>query len=745
MAGPTNINEFLDLVRKSGVVDEKRLDAHVQKLKSAGQLPPEPSKAAGVLVRDGFLTHFQAEHIMQGKWRRFTIGKYKVLERIGSGGMGQVYLCEHKLMRRRVAVKVLPTAKAADDSARERFYREGRAAAALDHPNIVHAYDIDCDNNLHFLVMEYVDGSSLQEIVKKNGPMDVTRACHYVRQAALGLEHAHQQANLVHRDIKPGNILVDRSGVVKVLDMGLARFFNDEEDILTKKYDENVLGTADYLAPEQALDSHGVDIRADIYSLGATFFFMLTGKTPFGEGTVAQKLIWHQTRPPKALTEFRSDVPPALQQVLNKMMAKEPSRRYTLPAQVADALLPFTQVPIAPPPASEMPHLSPAASGAGPQDTAAGGATTVTKTSSGPRMNKLPSGPPEPAFASTTFPLQATSPTAQSSTPFRVSAQTAPTTPAPLLGPSGAKQQVATLPPLEEEEKAPWENFTSDTEDAAATHDLSLKDDTPPQRARSSRRPARGEALARRKEKLRLVTVVAVLSVLLLTTVGVLLWKFVLNQPSGPNTPSGRPPLGVSKDGTKQFKSVQQALRSAQIGDVIELYDAIHEESLRVDPSAGPTDVTLQAAPGREVRWVPSATRDEKTPLLSLSQARFFKIKGKGITLDGLIDSGRKVHDLIFITLSSPGLTVEDLQFVNVGENAVKVMNAQGAENQRIRLFNLSVSGNAEKSVGFYFDANPDTTPAENDYIEINDFRGAATPLKMKNNLVMGRHVLRPK
>jgi serine/threonine protein kinase len=387
MAAPANLNEFLDLVRKSGVVDEKRLDAHVQKLKSAGLLPHEAGKAAGVLVRDGFLTQFQAENIMQGKYRRFTIGKYKVLEKIGSGGMGQVYLCEHKLMRRRVAVKVLPTAKAADDSALERFYREARAVAALDHPNIVHAYDIDKDDNLHFLVMEYVDGASLQDIIKKNGPMDVARACHYIRQAALGLEHAHQQANLVHRDIKPGNILVDRSGVVKILDMGLARFFNDDEDILTKKYDENVLGTADYLAPEQAMDSHGADIRADIYSLGATFFFMLTGKTMFGEGTVAQKLIWHQTRQPKALAEFRSDVPPGLQQILTRMMAKEPAQRYALPAQVAEALLPFTQTPIAPPPDNEMPHLSPAASGAGPQDTMAN--TSVTKNPpSGPRLNR---------------------------------------------------------------------------------------------------------------------------------------------------------------------------------------------------------------------------------------------------------------------------------------------------------------------------------------------------------------------
>src|SRR6266436_6852349 len=320
MPAPTTVEELIDLAKKSGVVDDKRLDAAVAKLRAAGTPPKEPGKLAGILVRDGILTHFQAEQFCLGKWRRFTIGKYKVLERLGSGGMGSVYLCEHKLMRRRVAVKVLPTTKAEDASALERFYREARAVAALDHPNIVRAYDIDQDDNLHFLVMEHVDGSSLQEIVKRSGPMDVLRAAHYIRQAALGLQHAHETAGLVHRDVKPGNILVDRNGIVKVLDMGLARFFHDEEDVLTKKYDESVLGTADYLAPEQALDSHGVDIRADIYSLGATFYFILTGSTPFSEGTVAQKLIWHQTRQPKSVQVIRPDVPAEISAIVEKMM-----------------------------------------------------------------------------------------------------------------------------------------------------------------------------------------------------------------------------------------------------------------------------------------------------------------------------------------------------------------------------------------------------------------------------------------
>src|SRR5215470_14411628 len=185
--------------------------ARVASWTSAGSLPPDPPGLAFQLVRDGVLTHFQAEQFLQGRWRRFTIGKYKVMERLGQGGMGSVYLCEHKFMRRRVAVKVLPAAKAEDQASLERFYREARAAAALDHPNIVRAYDIDQDENLHFLVMEYVDGASLQEVIKKFGPMHILYACHYIRQAAVGLQHAHE-AGLVHRDVKPGNLLVDRSG-----------------------------------------------------------------------------------------------------------------------------------------------------------------------------------------------------------------------------------------------------------------------------------------------------------------------------------------------------------------------------------------------------------------------------------------------------------------------------------------------------------------------------------------------------
>src|SRR3984957_9475904 len=202
MPSPTTIDEFLDLVRRSKVVDEKRLAPYLEKLRAAGPMPAAPPLLAGLMVRDGILTHFQAEQFLLGKCRR-------------------------------VAVKVLPTAKAEDPAALDRFFREARAVAALDHPNIVRAYDIDQEDSLHFLVMEHVDGANLQEIVRKSGPMEPIRSAHYMCQSSLGLQHAHEAAGLVHRDIKPGNILVDRNGIVKILDMGLARFFHDEEDNIT--------------------------------------------------------------------------------------------------------------------------------------------------------------------------------------------------------------------------------------------------------------------------------------------------------------------------------------------------------------------------------------------------------------------------------------------------------------------------------------------------------------------------------
>jgi serine/threonine protein kinase len=338
MAPPATTDDFLTLVRRSGLVAEEQLNSFVGQLQSQKAFPPKASALAERCVEAGLLYPYQAEQLMQGRHRGFTLGKYRILERIGLGGMGQVYLCEHERMRRRVAVKVLPSAALKAPGALERFEREARAAASLDHPNIVRAFDLDQEGTLHFLVMEYVDGPTLYDMVRQNGPLDVEPACDYIRQAAIGLQHAHE-AGLVHRDIKPSNILVDRTGVVKLLDLGLARFLDDNGDAITHKYDDNyVLGTADYVAPEQTKDSHNVDVRADIYSLGATFYFILAGRPPFPDGTPSEKLTAHQSKTPPPLQSLRHDIPVGVAVLIEKMMAKAPHHRFQTPIEVARAL-----------------------------------------------------------------------------------------------------------------------------------------------------------------------------------------------------------------------------------------------------------------------------------------------------------------------------------------------------------------------------------------------------------------------
>ena len=288
---PSSVEELIQLIRKSGMIDELKLSAYLQRREFTRGLPTDPREFADDMIRDGVLTYFQSEQFLLGKWRGFTIGKFKLLERVGVGGMGQVFLCEHMFMKRRVAVKVLPPAKAEQPAALGRFYREARAAGSLQHPNIVRTHDIDQDGNLHFIVMDYVDGSDLLGIVKKFGPLDIDRAVSYAHQTAVGLDYAFR-SGIIHRDIKPGNVLVDRKGIARILDLGLARFYKDHTDQLTMKYDDKiVLGTADYVAPEQVANSHSVDIRADIYGLGAILFEILTGHPPMKAIVHIAKLI----------------------------------------------------------------------------------------------------------------------------------------------------------------------------------------------------------------------------------------------------------------------------------------------------------------------------------------------------------------------------------------------------------------------------------------------------------------------
>ncbi len=708
MPAPANVDEFLDLIRKSGVVEESRLSAYVKQLQSTSNIPSDLSKFAGLFVRDGLLTYFQAEQFLLGKWKRFTIGKYKVLERLGSGGMGQVFLCEHKLMRRKVAVKVLPTAKAEDPSSLDRFYREARAVAALDHPNIVRAYDIDQDDNLHFLVMEYVDGASLQDLIKKFGPMDVTRTCHYMYWSAVGLQHAHE-AGLIHRDIKPGNILIDRQGTVKILDLGLARFFNDDDDVLTKKYDESVLGTADYLAPEQAIDSHGVDGRADIYSLGATFYFLLTGSQPFVEGTVAQKLIWHQTRNPKPIRDIRPEVQPGIAAIVEKMMAKDPAQRYQSPAELAEALSPWVQTPIDPPPEHEMPQLSAAA-----QSVGGGGPATVAVPRPAPPPPRSGGGGSKPAPASDR-PLKPKSGAAQRDskqlkTLSAAAAATISESEQTKRRSGGPAPIVESLPT--ESEPAVWESLSADTNNAAVdkTDRQPLPAKAKPAKPAKKTEPARPET----PRPSRRVTKQSKLPLLIAGLVGLAIvisfcvWWFVLRTPEkkgGQSTASNDQRLTVSHPGgSGKFNSVRDAMGQAKEGDRIVIEEPVWEEDLQYvyAPSHG-KGITIEAAEGKSVVWkLPAGISSEGIVKLASPRGlklRGFTFDGRGTTANAIIVGG-----------NAPGLIVEDITVVNTTEAGIKFkdctgMDEKGADNtpaivQRVRVV---CSATKPADAGIYF------------------------------------------
>ncbi len=312
------------------IIDQMKVDR--------GSLPSDGESFATYLVESGRLTQWQCDKLKAGRYKGFFLGKYRLLGYLGSGGMSSVYLADHELMNRRVAIKVLPRSRVADKSYLQRFYIEAQAVAALDHPNIVRAYDVDSEAEMHYLVMEYVRGKDLMAIVKEaDRPLPLATVTSYMLQAAQGLQHAHE-AGLIHRDIKPANLLIEDSGLVKILDLGLALFESSEAASVTEAYQEKVLGTADYLAPEQALDSHNVDVRADIYSLGCTFYFALAGRAPFNEGTLAQRIAQHQTVEPRNLREFRPDCPEELASICHQMLRKDPAERYQKAADVVEAL-----------------------------------------------------------------------------------------------------------------------------------------------------------------------------------------------------------------------------------------------------------------------------------------------------------------------------------------------------------------------------------------------------------------------
>lgn len=279
--------------------------------------------------------------------------RYQIVAKLGEGGMGVVYKAEHKVMDRPVALKVINKALTASSVAVERFAREVKVAARLSHPNIVTAHDADHCGSLHFLVMEFVEGQSLNRLVQERGPLPVSQACDYVRQTALGLQHAFERG-MVHRDIKPHNLMLTPQGQVKILDFGLARLVSQVRPAGSLTDTGHLMGTPDFIAPEQARDSHRADIRADIYSLGCTLFYLLTGRPPFPDGTVVQKLAAHVKQPAPAVSALRHDVPAQVAAIVARMLAKDPGERFQTPAEAAEALSHFatsTQVSSAEKPA----------------------------------------------------------------------------------------------------------------------------------------------------------------------------------------------------------------------------------------------------------------------------------------------------------------------------------------------------------------------------------------------------------
>ncbi|WP_417395456.1 protein kinase domain-containing protein [Gimesia chilikensis] len=292
-----------------------------------------------LLVKHNKVTRLQAQMVYQGQGDKLRFGNYVIQDKIGSGGMGDVYLARHRRMQREVALKLLPTAMAEDQNVIRRFQREVHAAAKLSHPNIVTAHDADEVDGTHYLVMEYVSGTDLSALVKQQGVLPVGQALDYILQAARGLEYAHQ-AGIIHRDIKPSNMLLDDNGTIKILDMGLARIDEvDEENPATALTQSgSVMGTVDYMSPEQAQSTHSADNRSDIYSLGCTLYYLLTGNSVYGGNTVVNRILAHRDQPIPSLASANVQVPANVDAIYQKMIAKLPEDRFQSMQAVIDAI-----------------------------------------------------------------------------------------------------------------------------------------------------------------------------------------------------------------------------------------------------------------------------------------------------------------------------------------------------------------------------------------------------------------------
>ena len=324
--------DFVKLLSRSRLLSPRQLSELPTPIGTSAGSQQDTLDLIHCLLAERLITRWQLKRLLHEGGRRFFLGKYKLLGELGAGMTGTVYLAEQTNLHRRVALKVLPctplVTDRTDETEIERFRRECQVTAALTHNNIVHVFDFDTNGRCYYLAMEYVRGIDLHRLVAQRGPLPVAAAIDCVRQAARGLAYAHRYG-LIHRDVKPANLLRDVSGTVKLVDLGVALLPPDVHNAPTvMENDRAMLGTVDYLAPEQALNSQAVGPASDIYGLGCTLYELLTGKPPFASGSKAERLLRHQFEDPPRLRTLRPDVPVELERICNRMLQKQPDERF---------------------------------------------------------------------------------------------------------------------------------------------------------------------------------------------------------------------------------------------------------------------------------------------------------------------------------------------------------------------------------------------------------------------------------
>ncbi|MFK7817510.1 MAG: protein kinase [Planctomycetaceae bacterium] len=333
-------NKLLELLERSKLLTAAQVDQAVRQFDLDSC--ESAKEAASILIKERIITPFQADRLLEGRYRGFVIDRYRVREILGVGGMGSIYIAEDTEEKRKVALKILATEHALDAGMLARLKLEARAGMLLNHPNVVRTYRLDSTGAVTFMVMELVRGVSLHELIAINGPVAQNMASSIIHQTALGLHEAHEHG-IIHRDVKPANFLISQDGTAKILDFGLALVEDDAADefSLAMIFGHDCLGTPDFISPEQSLNSGKVNRTTDVYSLGCTMYLALTGKLPFPQKTTNEKLEAHRTVPAKSLLEHNPNLHPQLVAIVEKMMAKKPRDRYQTCVEVAEALEPF--------------------------------------------------------------------------------------------------------------------------------------------------------------------------------------------------------------------------------------------------------------------------------------------------------------------------------------------------------------------------------------------------------------------